>query len=594
VATFYETITAAVNYFVANGYSSETKLAEWLEIIRTAANADLVPDSIMREELRRSLYQIYDRLVTRESILTLHPGVGRIKLQSIKPKLHEELERRILASADLIRLNRERAIADTLQRFQGWATSVPPGGTKVVDRKAVKTATRKELTKMGFLQRRVAIDQGHKFQANLSQIVAMDGGAVGAIWHQHHTRFPRKAHTQREGKVFLVRDSWAQRGGLVKPGRNGYTDDVEQPGELVYCFPGDTLIPCADGVEVAYRRWYSGDLTEIITDTGKTLRATPNHPVLTPQGWVAIGSLDKGDNVIEVPEKIFGACSSKLNKNNGEATIAEIFTTLRSQGMIRSKRGHCSQFHGDGTNSDVDIVYSARPLTFGRQTDIVERLKKFDFALPEDFTSGLRSREIFFNDHTFDFTSFMSSLSNTKAFFFRRIRHALQHLLAADVAHGFVGVGSHSFSFFGSRLFEPSLSAFRSVAHFNVRGSQDAYDRFINKLEAFGDGRSGLSGLVGGDDFNSQAVGFSQRGVTSAVSEGVVVQGKIIGLRVVRFSGHVYNLQTSPGYYIAGGIASHNCRCTWQWLYRLRNLPPELLTKRGAEELARVQAMIAA
>lgn len=235
MATFFETITAAVNYFVANGYSDETKLTEWLEIIRQAANADLIPDNVMREELRQSLYQIYDRLVTRQGILQMHPGVGRLKLESIKPKLHEELNRRVLASADLIKLNRERAIADTLQRFQGWATSIPPGGTKTVDRKAVKAATRKELTKMGFLQRRVAIDQGHKFQANLSQIVAMDGGAVGAIWHQHHTRFPRIEHTRREGKVFLVRDSWAQRGGLVKPGRNGYTDDVEQPGELVYC-----------------------------------------------------------------------------------------------------------------------------------------------------------------------------------------------------------------------------------------------------------------------------------------------------------------------------------------------------------------------
>ena len=35
--------------------------------------------------------------------------------------------------------------------------------------------------------------------------------------------------------MFLIRDSWAQKAGLVKPSKDGYTDDIEAPGELVYC-----------------------------------------------------------------------------------------------------------------------------------------------------------------------------------------------------------------------------------------------------------------------------------------------------------------------------------------------------------------------
>ena len=32
-----------------------------------------------------------------------------------------------------------------------------------------------------------------------------------------------------------MRDSWAHKAGLVKPGKNGYTDEIEQPAELPFC-----------------------------------------------------------------------------------------------------------------------------------------------------------------------------------------------------------------------------------------------------------------------------------------------------------------------------------------------------------------------
>jgi len=35
--------------------------------------------------------------------------------------------------------------------------------------------------------------------------------------------------------VFLIRGSWAQRRGFVKAGPAGYTDQVEKPGEFVFC-----------------------------------------------------------------------------------------------------------------------------------------------------------------------------------------------------------------------------------------------------------------------------------------------------------------------------------------------------------------------
>ena len=38
------------------------------------------------------------------------------------------------------------------------------------------------------------------------------------------------------------------------------------------------------------------------------------------------------------------------------------------------------------------------------------------------------------------------------------------------------------------------------------------------------------------------------------------------------YSGYVYNLETSTGWYIANGVVTHNCRCTL--IPVLRNVPP--------------------
>lgn len=236
MVTFADTIRAAVDEFARNGYDSETRLADWLVRIRASAQEDLIPEAQVEDELRQSLTTIYQRLIERGDIMRRNPGVDRFTVERIRPQLRAELQRRIMASADLIKLNRQEAIEATLRRFSGWALSVPPGG--LGDRPGRREAvdlTRKELTKLGFQTRRVAIDQGHKFVSNLSQMVAQDGGALAAIWHQHYTRYPRHTHKQRDGKVYLIRDSWAHKAGLVKPGPAGYTDQVTQPGEEIYC-----------------------------------------------------------------------------------------------------------------------------------------------------------------------------------------------------------------------------------------------------------------------------------------------------------------------------------------------------------------------
>jgi len=43
---------------------------------------------------------------------------------------------------------------------------------------------------------------------------------------------------------------------------------------------------------------------------------------------------------------------------------------------------------------------------------------------------------------------------------------------------------------------------------------------------------------------------------------GPVLLDDVVQVRTTRFRGHVYNLETTDGFYVAQSIIVHNCRCT--------------------------------
>lgn len=233
--SFYSVLSSAVADFASRGYVSEAQLGFWMQQLRAAAESALMPERDMVAALKQAFGSIYTRLVDRGRILEQHPEIARFRLEQVKPKLRAELNRRILASADLIKLNRQSAVEDTLRRLSGWATSVPPGGTELVARNETKAAIRKSLASLPYVERRVIIDQSHKFATNLSDIVATDAGAIAMIWRHHYSTQPRPEHVARDGKMFLLKSSWARDKGLVKAGENGFYDDTEKVGAAVFC-----------------------------------------------------------------------------------------------------------------------------------------------------------------------------------------------------------------------------------------------------------------------------------------------------------------------------------------------------------------------
>lgn len=237
--SFRALLFEAIREFAEHGYRSEADLSAWLLRLHAALERELPADGWVRQQLEAALGRIFTREVKTGGLLKRVPGVSRYTLDRISPTLRAELDRRIFAGIDLIRLNRRAAVEKTLQRFAGWVSSVPRGGSHQTNIREIAAELAKPAKQVRFEARRVAIDQGHKLSAAVAHVAAAHAGAIGGIWHDRgehdHGYDARPEHLKRSGTLFLIRDSWAMEDGLVRKGGLGYTDEIEQPAQLPFC-----------------------------------------------------------------------------------------------------------------------------------------------------------------------------------------------------------------------------------------------------------------------------------------------------------------------------------------------------------------------
>lgn len=240
--TFDEVLSEALDDVIINGFDSSERLAFWQDQLRKAAEATMMPLSEMERRLNEALGDAYKKDVEKNGITSRHKGVSKFTIEKVKPQLRGELSKRIRASASLIKLDREKVINETIQRFSGWMTSVPEGGSKAQDKKAEKETVRKGLAGLQFKERRVLIDQTHKLNAAISNVVAVGGGAIAVVWISHYAQENydfRELHKQRAiesaEKPYLIRGSWAADQGLVKVDGTKWYDDMTAFGEEIFC-----------------------------------------------------------------------------------------------------------------------------------------------------------------------------------------------------------------------------------------------------------------------------------------------------------------------------------------------------------------------
>lgn len=284
-------------------------------------------------------------------------------------------------------------------------------------------------------------------------------------------------------------------------------DPAHTPPGHVNCLPGNTLVLPVGGVTAGSERWYEGDVIVIETLVNQ-LTVTPNHPILTHSGWRAAGQLMQGEDVWCYGRSNWEALRNE-NNQHGIASIEDVFGTL---GLVEFRMPVAPpDFHGDGAGSDVAAIRPNSEIMDNRQTQVRE-------PSAQRFFTG---RDVI--------PEIALPFSGSSAQF---------------------GEGNH-----------PAPSSVMSGFH--LSGALSAgHARPLQRL--------GLGWIAGANPGFMQALAKGAPVDTSLAGELIlglaseVTLQKIVKIRKEYFTGHVYNLQTASGLFVAAGIVTHNCRCYLQ------------------------------
>ncbi len=274
------------------------------------------------------------------------------------------------------------------------------------------------------------------------------------------------------------------------------------------CFPGEVLVTAPTGVRAADSRWYEGDVVIINTASGNELTVTPNHPVLTPEGWVAAGKLMVGGNVLSYGGDVERVDGMRPDDELVPTPISDVFDSLAQSGAVLSMSVPASaeQFHGDGEGSDVKVVFARGFL----EDDRIDA-EAFDGLGDDPFFAGGMGFPDLLGTGTFDEVT----------------------LATGHTSDSVVG----------------------GVSDFGALCGRHARIAAVSSLSAGDVGTLPLEQVTDGPLLDSESVSDLLLSLT-----GLVTADHIVNIRTREFAGHVYNLQSGGGWYVANSIVVHNCK----------------------------------
>ena len=319
----------------------------------------------------------------------------------------------------------------------------------------------------------------------------------------------------------------AMDGEKIEPGKkfsNGcrYPGDPSGPSWEVYnCFVGETQIASDSGIVRSYKHEYDGELVEVKTSSGVNFTCTPNHPILTPGGWVAAARLHDGDDLLVTFSG--DACTFRRygNIEHIHSRMKALYNALHRFGLMSRDSTLCVDFHGDIPAKNVEIIAKEWVLRDNGDSGSGKRVNKF---LLKDSDKTLMRKSAFV-EH------------------FWRVWKS---------AFCFIGGKCKALSLFRRGVSHADVHGFGAVSRRNVGVSKDAVNDLTAEAKTFCEVLDGFSGSIAAD--------------------------KVINVKIIPAGSattHVYNLQTENGYYfVNSSIAQNkskcngifaiakNCRCT--------------------------------
>lgn len=314
---------------------------------------------------------------------------------------------------------------------------------------------------------------------------------------------------------------------------------------IARCLPAETLVDGAV-VRAVTRRWYEGDMAVIVMESGREFTATPNHPMLTRGGWRTAGELNEGDDLVCYFGNQNPSAARDEDVANPPATIAEIFETVATVGIIERRSGGEPDFHGDGHEGEVEIAWPDGELSLGMFAPLGEHLGDDVFA-PADvlghspfcaecggllaidqsacFCGVSRGDPVFEQDSSDDNSARVQIPGDL---FHRPSRvEAFDHIGSVNVVSAVMDVPAV--------LEEQSTSLLKSATRYSGCVDPSQHDALIHA---------------------------DSRPDHPRAETGDIQLDRVIASRLVSFAGYVFNLCTPYGYFIANGVYTGNTEMT--------------------------------
>ena len=390
----------------------------------------------------------------------------------------------------------------------------------------------------------IARDQTAKMNSAFNQERQQQVGIEKYEWSTSEDERVRDSHAELDGQIFSWDDPPIVDGEKVNP------------GEAIQCFPGETVFSPSARVLKAYRRAYGGELTTIITESGEAISSTPNHPVLTRRGWVPIQFVDIGEDVFQAPlergEFFVG------NPQSVKTTALEFFSALSALGVPHRVSGATSWFHGDGTDEQIDIV------------DVDWSLgDKLDPALSKEFCQNILSRSDepglglgtfaqLFGASGLASDSIMRGACKGLSSLWAGLSHSGEHALAAIARLDTLALEIVGDRFaLDSKVFRELLHAHSTVEERNGFVMRVLFGVMCRAIDPVN-----FEALAPQPDAEAIGVHVQEPGDVCKAFPLLQKPTRVIEKFVSEnTSGHVFNLQTVTGWYVAQGLFVRNCRC---------------------------------
>lgn len=307
------------------------------------------------------------------------------------------------------------------------------------------------------------------------------------------------------------------------------------PPQHFNCLPGDAQVTTSGRIAAVYRRLYQGDLYVIETANGHVLRVTPNHPVLTANGWQPANLVQVGNQVFTsniIPSKTV----ADNQEHNAVTTAEDVFRSFRESPSVLTVKVPTTapDFHGDASIAhraeQVAVVLADRELLLAVNPGLLKTLLNLSLKRPDFAATG-----------------------------------------GCHFDSGSLGIGAPALC---------SMSSGCQGLAFSGSGAGHAGKLLLTPVSELAPGFQDdpLYGTW------RDAEAFRDAANTNALVEQGYDQTYVSRISREPFSGHVYNFETETGTYCVDAILTHNCRSTTVPIIDPDILPPSTTAKRASKD----------